>query len=876
MPALESLDLTSNQITDRLPKEMGVLTKLQVLNLARNQLYGTIPAAFGNISSLVTLDLGTNFLNGSIPSQVGELHNLKHLVLRLNHLSGLVPPNVFNKSSLLTLVLASNRFEGTFPPDIGDNLSNLLVFHFCFNQFTGTIPHSIHNMTKIQILRFAHNYFHGMLPPGLENLPQLSYYNVGSNKIVSVGDDGLSFIRSLMNNSHLDYLAIDDNQLEGLIPETIGNLSKDLSVLNMGGNRMYGNIPPSISNLRGLSLLNLSDNLLSGEIPPQIGKLGMLQMLGLARNRFSGNIPTSLGNLQRLIEFDLSGNSLIGEIPASFGNFVNLFSLDLSNNMLEGSVPKEALTLPHLSKLLNLSNNLFSGSLPKEIGLLQNVVAIDISNNHISGNIVSSVSGCKSLEVLIMARNEFSGSIPRALQDLRGLRRLDLSSNHLSGSIPSELQNIAGLQFLNLSFNDLEGAIPIGGVFEKINNIYLEGNPKLCLYSSCPESGSKSAKLTKVIVYTVVFSTLALFFVIGMVICLKKKKSMVVPSTELLRRQYEMVTYDELRSATRNFNEKNLIGKGSFGSVYKGNLKQGVPVAIKVLDMNRAGSITSFLAECEALRNVRHRNLVKLITACSSIDFSNMEFRALIYELLSHGSLDEWIQGQRSHESGIGLNILERVNIAIDIASAINYLHHDCRFPIIHCDLKPSNILLDEHMTAKVGDFGLARLLMESTDTQSSITSTHVLRGSIGYLPPEYGYGVKATKAGDVYSFGVTLLELFTGKTPTDEYFTGELNLVKWVESCFPNDLLEVIDFKLSRLCVDLKHENQIINSDKQKGCLIQTIEVALSCTVNSPTNRIDIKDALSKLKNAKDNLICSTKKSVSCSEDYSVHDLEY
>ena len=232
------------------------------------------------------------------------------------------------------------------------------------------------------------------------------------------------------------------------------------------------------------------------------------------------------------------------------------------------------------------------------------------------------------------------------------------------------------------------------------------------------------------------FSTLALCFIIGTLIHFLRKKSKTVPSTELSNSKHEMVSYDELRLATENFSEKNLIGKGSFGSVYKGKLKEDIPVAIKVLDVNRTGSLRSFKAECEALRNVRHRNLVKLITACSSIDFSNMEFRALVYELLSNGSLDEWVHGQRSHEHGTGLNILERVNIAIDVASAINYLHHDCELPIVHCDLKPSNILLDENITAKVGDFGLARLLMENKNAQSSITSTHVLKGSIGYLPP--------------------------------------------------------------------------------------------------------------------------------------------
>ena len=335
-----------------------------------------------------------------------------------------------------------------------------------------------------------------------------------------------------------------------------------------------------------------------------------------------------------------------------------------------------------------------------------------------------------------MARNKLSGHIPNSIGELKAIQIIDLSSNLLSGPIPDNLQYLAALQYLNLSFNDLEGEVPKGGIFESRANVSLQGNSKLCWYSSCKKSDSKHNKAVKVIILSAVFSTLALCFIIGTLIHFLRKKSKTVPSTELLNSKHEMVSYDELRLATENFSEKNLIGKGSFGSVYKGMLKEDIPVAIKVLDVNRTGSLRSFKAECEALRNVRHRNLVRLITTCSSIDFSNMEFRALIYELLSNGSLDEWVHGQRSHEYGIGLNILERVNIAIDVASAINYLHHDCELPIVHCDLKPSNVLLDENMTAKVGDFGLARLLMENKNAQSSITSTHVLKGSIGYLPP--------------------------------------------------------------------------------------------------------------------------------------------
>jgi serine/threonine protein kinase len=197
-----------------------------------------------------------------------------------------------------------------------------------------------------------------------------------------------------------------------------------------------------------------------------------------------------------------------------------------------------------------------------------------------------------------------------------------------------------------------------------------------------------------------------------------------------------MISYDELRLATEEFSQEHLIGIGSFGSVYKGYLSQGNIVAVKVLDTLRTGSLKSFFAECEAMKYSRHRNLVKLITSCSSVDFKNNNFLALVYEYLNNGSLEDWIKGRRKYENGSGLNLMERVHIAIDVACALDYLHNDSETPIVHCDLKPSNILLDEDLTAKVGDFGLARFLIQSSTDQVSISSTHVLRGSIGYLPP--------------------------------------------------------------------------------------------------------------------------------------------
>lgn len=862
---LQVIDLMQNNITGMIPEEISSLKRLRVLNLGRNSIYGEIPSSIANLSSLINLNLGTNRLTGIIPGVLGGLENLQELDVTINNLTGIVPSSIYNMSSLVHLALASNNFWGKIPYDVGMKLPNLLIFNFCFNKFTGTIPGSLHNLTNIKVIRMAHNLLEGTVPPGLGNLPFLQMYNIGFNKIVSPTDNNrLSFITSLTNSTHLNFLAIDGNHLEGEIPETIGNLSKVLSKLYMGGNRISGSIPKSISRLRSLTLLNMSYNLISGEIPPEIGNLTELQSLSLAGNQISGSIPNSLGKLQKLNNIDLSKNELAGVVPSDFGNFQNLLLLDLSNNRLNGSIAgRTLLNLPRLSAVLNLSKNLLSGSLPQEIGHLESVVTIDLSNNLLSGNIPDSIGNCKSLEKLFMADNILSGPIPDSIAKMRGLDTLDLSSNKLSGSIPNELQYLPGLRYLNLSFNNLDGVVPRDGVF-KLPTVYLEGNSKLCLHlEACNARGGRHSR-RMIIVYTVIAisATLAAGLAIGSLYYAKKstKAKTKELAKELLKGQHQLVSYDELREGTGNFNQENLIGDGSFGSVYKGYLKSGTVVAIKVLHPETTGSLKSFFAECEALRNVRHRNLVRLITSCRSIDFKNTEFHALVYEFLSNGSFEDWVKGKRKFSNGDGLNIIGRLNVAIDVACALEYLHHDSELPVVHCDLKPSNILLDEDMTAKLGDFGLARILFDrATTNQTSISSTHVLKGSIGYIPPEYGQGVKPSIAGDVYSFGVMLMELFTGKSPTHESFNGGLDLTRFVQSAYPKDVMRILDPELIELLNNVLNDGQHLSIEKQHDCLITVIEVALACTKDYPDGRINMRDALCKLKTARCTLLKPT-----------------
>ncbi|PPS06122.1 hypothetical protein GOBAR_AA14525 [Gossypium barbadense] len=786
---LRSLDLMTNKITGAVPEDLDQLVQLQVLNLGRNLFTGTIPASIANISSLQTLNLGTNNLTGAIPTELSHLRNLKELDLTINHLTGTVPSTIYNMSSLVVLALASNHLRGRLPYDVGVTLPNLLVFNFGFNEFTGGIPGSLHNLTNIKIIRMAHNLLQGTVPPGLGNLPFLEMYNIGFNKIVTTGDDSLEFIiTSLTNSSRLKFLALDGNLLEGEIPESVGNLSEVLSKLYMGGNRISGNIPPSIAQLSGLTLLNLSYNSISGEIPPEMGKLVELQMLGLAGNQISSRIPTGLGDLRKLNQIDLSGNQLVGQIPSSFQNFQKLLSMDLSNNRLNGSIPKETLNIPSLSTVLNFSRNSLNGPLPEEIGLLESVVAIDLSMNHLSGNIPSSIEGCKSLEKLFMAENMLSGPIPGTIGELKGLETLDLSSNQLSGSIPTDLQKLQVLESLNLSFNDLEGSLPSDGIFKNLSSVHLEGNRKLCLPLACKNTRGRHGRLVKIYVSIVVITTFALCFIMASLFHIKRGKPKATGTSEQLKEQHQMISYHEIRRATENFNPGNLIGKGSFGSVYKGYL------------------------------NGVHQ---------SSVDIKNVEFLALVYEFLANGSVQDWLKGNKRNADGDGLNVMERLNVAIDVASALDYLHHDCEVPVVHCDLKPSNILLDQDMTAKVGDLGWQ----------------------------EYGFGKKPSTAGDVYSYGVMLLELFTGKSPTHESFVGELNLIKWTQSAFPSEVQQILDPELLLLLQNLQYDSQPINPETQHDYLTTIIGVGLSCTSVSPDGRITMRDALRKLKMVKSTL---------------------
>ncbi|XXG80564.1 hypothetical protein AAC387_Pa09g1400 [Persea americana] len=166
---------------------------------------------------------------------------------------------------------------------------------------------------------------------------------------------------------------------------------------------------------------------------------------------------------------------------------------------------------------------------------------------------------------------------------------------------------------------------------------------------------------------------------------------------------------------------------------------------------------------------------------------------------MSNGNLQQWLHADINEQHQFkNLSLIQRLNIAVDVASTLNYLHNSCKKPIVHCDLKPSNVLLDDNMNAHVGDFGLARFLFEATSNYSrSHTKSSSIRGTIGYVAPEYGMGSKVSTFGDIYSYGILLLEIFTGKKPTDEIFNESLSLHQFAKTALPERVMEIIDQSL-------------------------------------------------------------------------------
>ncbi|EOY13285.1 Leucine-rich repeat protein kinase family protein, putative [Theobroma cacao] len=838
---LKILSLSDNHFEGTIPKEIGNSTMLELLYIAGNNLKGEIPQQIGNLTLLTKLALALNKLTGKIPLEIGNLAKLEILDLERNSIFGHIPPQIFNGSTLRAISLSSNHLSSRLPWSTGLWLPKLEWLAIDFNELNGTIPTSICNASKLMHLDLSYNSFSGYFPNDLGNLRDLQFLNLQNNNLAhSPSSPELSFLSSLAHCKDLRLLSFCFNPLiDAELPISIGNLSISIQTIAASHCNIGGNIPGEIGNLINLINLYIPNNELIGSIPTTIGRLEKLQGLFLHGNKLEGSIPSELCHLKSLGFLNLTGNQLAGSIPTCLGDIISLRKLFVNSNKLIGSIPSTFTRLVDILQL-DLSSNFLSGDLPIDIGNWKVVTMIDFSENQLSSEIPSSIGALEDLTYLSLSGNRLNGSIPELLGGLIGLQFLDLSRNNFSGIIPKSLQKLLHLEFLNVSFNRLQGEIPNGGPFANysiqsfMGNEALCGAPRLQLPPCTSNSAKHSRKAIKLIEFILlpVGSTLLILALIVVFLQSRKKhaKQKIDRENSIGLAKWRRISYQELYQATNGFCESKLLGVGSFGSVYQGTFSDGLNIAIKVFNLEFERSFKSFDVECEVLRNIRHRNLVKIISSCCNVDF-----KALVLEFMPNGSLEKWL-----YSHNYFLNILHRLNIMIDVASALEYLHHGQTSPVAHCDLKPNNVLLDEDMVAHLGDFGIAKLLSKEDSTVQTITLA-----TIGYMAPEYGtQGVVSIK-GDMYSFGILLIETLTRKKPTNEMFVGEMSLKHWVTESLPSALTQVIDANL--LINSWEREHVAI-----KDCALSILQLALECSKELPEERIDMKNVVAKLKKIK------------------------
>ncbi|XP_010540114.1 PREDICTED: tyrosine-sulfated glycopeptide receptor 1-like [Tarenaya hassleriana] len=879
---LTSFNVSNNSFTGSIPSFMCTSSlQLAKLDFSYNDFSGNISSEIGRCLRLSVLRAGFNTLTGEIPNEIYNLSELEQLFLPVNHFSGKIDDSVTRLTKLTLLELYSNHLEGEIPTEIG-KLFSLRSLQLHINNLTGSIPPSLANCTDLVKLNLRVNVLGG-------SLSEIDFSRFQNLTILDLGNNSFSgdFPTKLYSCKSLTAIRLAGNKITGQISPEVLEL-ESLSFMSLSDNKLT-NISGALSILQGckkLSTLIMAKNFYNETVPSEedfIDPDGFqeLQIFGIGGSRLIGKIPVWLIKLKNLEVLDISVNALTGTIPGWLGTLPNLFYMDISDNLLTGDLPKEIFQLRALMSqkaydatgrnYLELPvfvnpNNVTTNQQYNQLSSLP--PAIYIRRNNLTGSIPVDVGLLKVLHVLELSHNNLSGTIPDELANLTNLERLDLSFNDLSGQIPWSLTGLHFLSYFDVANNNLQGPIPTGGQFDTFPKAHFDGNTLLCgtalqrscstppdPYSTTMDKDKVNAKLvTGIVIGTFVAASLVVV-VLALWVLSKRRiipggdsekteveimsnasYSAVVPESEkdislvLLFGNNETEVKDlnifELLKATNSFSQANIIGCGGFGLVYKAVLNNGTRLAVKKLTGDYGLMEKEFKAEVEVLSRAKHENLVALQGYCM-----HEGCRILIYSFMENGSLDYWL-----HENPDGPSQLDwpkRLNIARGASCGLAYMHQACEPHIVHRDIKSSNILLDEHFKAHVGDFGLSRLILPYR--------THVtteLVGTLGYIPPEYGQAWVATLRGDVYSFGVVMLELLTGKRPV-EVFRPKMSreLVGWVlQMRSEGKQEEVFDPSLS----DRGYEEQ----------MLQVLDIACKCVNQNPLKRPSIQEVVDCLKN--------------------------
>ncbi|KAI0498139.1 hypothetical protein KFK09_021380 [Dendrobium nobile] len=738
---LKILDVMWNQINGSIPKDIGNITSLKLLLLNGNQLSGPLPAELGYLPNLDRIQIDQNYISGPIPKSFALLNKTRHFHMNNNSLSGQIPPELSRLPRLVHLLLDNNNLTGYLPPELS-RTPNLLILQLDNNNFNGTsIPASYGSMAKLLKLSLRNCNLQGEVPD-LSSIPQLGY------------------------------LDLSQNQLTGAIPSN--KLSNNITTIDLSSNSLTGPIPGNFSGLPNLQRLSLENNNLNGSVPNAVWKNMVFTGNRSLLLDFQNNDLTSLSsplNPPANVSILLYGNPVCSS--ANQLNIEQYCQNQSVNPSPGGSGNSKTNCNPCPSdsgyEYNPLSPILCMCAIPLEVGYRLKSPGFSDFRPY-SDSFQLYLSSGLELSLYQLFIDSFIWEEGPRLR-----MKLKLFPNNTSLFSDSEVLRIRGM-FTGWLIPDSD----IFGPYELLNFT-------LGFYSNViPNRGSSGLRAGAVvgIVLASVAVAVALSTLITILIVRRRSKYHAMSKKRSISKIPIKVdgvkgfTFEEMALATNSFSSSSQVGQGGYGKVYRGILADGTVVAIKrALEGSLQGS-REFFTEIELLSRLHHRNLVSLVGYCDE-----ESEQMLVYEFMPNGTLRDHL----SAKSKEALSFSMRLSIALGSARGILYLHTEADPPIFHRDIKASNILLDSRFVAKVADFGLSRLA-PVPDIEGDLPGhvSTVVKGTPGYLDPEYFLTHKLTDKSDVYSLGVVFLELLTGRQPI---LHGK-NIVREVTSAYQSGMI--------------------------------------------------------------------------------------